>query len=130
MDVGNPSNFIRILEIFHHQFPELKNNLSSFSVTDEETLITIKGVFEKDDYTLDPHGAVGYLALEKYLTDHPNKKGLFLETAHPVKFPDAVEKMIGKKLEIPLAIRSIMSAEKNSIRISPTFNDLRDYLLS
>jgi len=130
MDVGNPSNFIRILEIFHHQFPELKNNLSSYSVTDDETLATIKRVFDKDDYTLDPHGAVGYLALEKYLNDHPDKKGLFLETAHPVKFPDAVENMTGKKLEIPSAIRSIMSAEKKSILMNSAFNDLKGYLLT
>jgi len=130
MDVGSPSNFIRILEIFHHQFPELKNNLSSFTVTDDETLATIKRVFEQYNYTLDPHGAVGYLALEKYLSDHPNKKGLFLETAHPVKFPDAVEKMTGKKLEIPSAIRSIMSSKKKSININPIFNSLKDYLLA
>jgi threonine synthase len=130
MDVGNPSNFIRILEIFHHQFPELKNNVSSFSVTDEETLVTIKRIFEKYNYTLDPHGAVGYLALEKYLKGNQNRKGIFLETAHPVKFPDAVEKMIGKNLEIPAAIRSIMNVEKNSIRINPAFSDLKDYLLT
>ena len=99
MDVGNPSNFIRILEIFHHQFPELKKHLSSFSITDEETMATIKEVDEKFNYLLDPHGAVGYLSLQRYLQDHADKKarlsdgqGIFLETAHPVKFPESVEK--------------------------------------
>ncbi|MEI9908462.1 MAG: threonine synthase [Bacteroidota bacterium] len=90
MDVGNPSNFIRILEIFHHQFPELKNKLSSYSITDEETIHTISEAYKQHSYTLDPHGAVGYLALKRYLEKHPDSKGIFLETAHPVKFPDAV----------------------------------------
>jgi threonine synthase len=129
MDVGNPSNFIRILEIFHHQFPELRNNLSSFSVTDEETLTTIKRIFEKNNYTLDPHGAVGYLALEKYLNDHPNKKGIFLETAHPVKFPDAVEKATGKEIAIPQSISSIMKLEKKSINMDSSYESFKNFLL-
>jgi threonine synthase len=130
MDVGNPSNFVRILEIFHHQFPELKNNLSSFSVSDEETLATIKRVFEDHQYTLDPHGAVGWLALERYLHEQPSKKGIFLETAHPVKFPDAVERMTGKQLEMPPAISSMMSGEKKSILMNAEFSDLKDFLLA
>jgi threonine synthase len=85
MDVGDPSNFIRILEIFKHQFPELKNKLTSYSISDEETIVTIKQVVEQFDYTLDPHGAVGYLALERYLENDSAKKGVFLETAHPDK---------------------------------------------
>lgn len=136
MDVGNPSNFVRILEIFHHQFPELKNNLSSVSITDEETMATIKRVFVENKYTLDPHGAVGYLALEKYLAEHPSEKarlpngrGIFLETAHPVKFPDAVEQAIGNKLDIPSSIVSIMNAEKKSIQMSASYNTFKNFLL-
>ncbi len=101
MDVGNPSNFVRILEIFHHQFPELKNKLSSYTITDQETMDTIKAVYQLENYTLDPHGAVGYLSLLQYLNEHQNEKGIFLETAHPVKFPEAVESCIGKPIEIP-----------------------------
>ena len=97
MDVGNPSNFIRILEIFHHQFPDLAKNLSSYSISDEETMATIKEVYEKANYVLDPHGAVGYLSLRRFLEKHPGRRGIFLETAHPVKFPDAVEKSNRKK---------------------------------
>ncbi|HET9745754.1 MAG TPA: threonine synthase [Chitinophagaceae bacterium] len=129
MDVGNPSNFIRILEIFHHRFPELKNNLSSFRVTDGETLTTIKRIFEKYDYTLDPHGAVGCLALEKYLQIHPNKKGIFLETAHPVKFPEAVENATGKKVDIPSSILSIMKSEKKSIKMPASYELFKNFLL-
>lgn len=129
MDVGNPSNFIRILEISHHRFPELKDNLSSFSVTDEETLKTIKRIFEIYNYTLDPHGAVGYLALEKYLQIHPGKKGIFLETAHPVKFPEAVENATGKKVDIPSSILSIMKSEKRSIKMPASYQLFKNFLL-
>ena len=129
MDVGNPSNFIRILEIFHHQFPELKNNLSSFSINDGETIATIKKVFNQYNYTLDPHGAVGYLALEKYLQAHPNKKGIFLETAHPVKFPEAVEKATGQKVSIPSSILSIMKSEKKSIKMLASYQIFKNFLL-
>jgi threonine synthase len=73
MDVGNPSNFIRILEIFNHQFPDLKNKLSSYSINDTDTLATIKHVYQQYNYLLDPHGAVGYLALKKYLDDAYNE---------------------------------------------------------
>ena len=136
MDVGNPSNFIRILEIFHHQFPELKKHLSSFSITDEETMATIKEVDEKFNYLLDPHGAVGYLSLQRYLQDHADKKarlsdgqGIFLETAHPVKFPESVEKITGRKIEIPETLVSMMKNEKKSTLMKPDYNRLKEYLL-
>jgi threonine synthase len=129
MDVGNPSNFVRILEIFHHQFPELKQHLSSASITDDETLVTIADVHHKYNYLLDPHGAVGYLALERYLQTHPGQKGIFLETAHPVKFPEAVEKVTGKKIEVPDSIANIMQKEKQSILLKAEYKYLREYLL-
>jgi threonine synthase len=129
MDVGNPSNFVRILEIFHHQFPELKNKLSSYSISDDDTVATIKEVYEQTNYLLDPHGAVGYLALEKYLTANPSAKGIFLETAHPVKFPDAVEKITRKKIELPLSIKDIMTQAKKSTKMKAEYIDLKNYLL-
>ncbi len=129
MDVGNPSNFVRILEIFQHQFPALKSKLSSFSVTDAETESVINEVFKKYQYTLDPHGAVGYLALQHYLTQHSNAKGIFLETAHPVKFPEAVEQATGQKIKLPEHISEIMDREKISTVISPEYEALRNFLL-
>ena len=129
MDVGNPSNFVRILEIFHHQFPELQNKLSSYSISDDDTVATIKEVYEQTNYLLDPHGAVGYLALEKYLTANPSAKGIFLETAHPVKFPDAVEKITGKKIELPLSIKDIMTQAKKSTKMKAEYIELKNYLL-
>ncbi|MBL7743588.1 MAG: threonine synthase [Chitinophagaceae bacterium] len=129
MDVGNPSNFVRILEIFQHQFPELKEMLSSCTITDEETVNTIREVYNKHDYTLDPHGAVGYLALKRYLDIHKNDKGLFMETAHPVKFPDAVEQYTGKKPELPVSVQGIMNSKKISTVMKPQYGSLKDYLL-
>ena len=129
MDVGNPSNFIRILEIFHHQFPELAKNLSSYSISDEETIATIKDVYERSTYLLDPHGAVGYLSLKKFLQMHRGRKGIFLETAHPVKFPDAVEAATAKKIEIPPSISSLMKSEKKSIKMSASYESFKNFLL-
>jgi threonine synthase len=129
MDVGNPSNFVRILEIFDHQFPDLKNKLSSYSISDADTIATIKEVYQNHNYLLDPHGAVGYLALKKYLEAHPSEKGVFLETAHPVKFPDAVEVAIGKKIDIPISLKEIMDKEKKSIPLKANYNELKKYLM-
>jgi len=129
MDVGNPSNFVRILEIFKHQFPLLKNKLSAYTITDAETVSTIREVYEKYNYILDPHGAVGYLSLHRYLSAHPGQTGLFLETAHPVKFPEAVESCIGKCIEMPAAVQSLMDKEKQSELIKADYQQFRDYLL-
>lgn len=129
MDVGNPSNFVRILEIFDHRFPELKNILSSATITDTETIATISEVHQQYNYLLDPHGAVGYLALQRYLAGQPGQKGIVLETAHPVKFPEAVENCTGQPIEIPTAVQSIMKKEKKSIIIKTDFGQFKDYLL-
>lgn len=130
MDVGNPSNFVRILEIFNHKFPELKNKLLSYSITDDETIATIKEVYDQHNYLLDPHGAVGYLALKRYLADHPGENGIFLETAHPVKFPGAVEKITGKTIEAPDSVQAIMRSEKKSTQIEAEYEALRDFLMA
>ena len=129
MDVGNPSNFIRILEIFNHQFPEVKNKLSSYSINDTDTIAAIKEVYQNYNYLLDPHGAVGYLALKKYLENDPSRKGIFLETAHPVKFPEAVEETIGKKIDIPFSLKEIMDKEKKSILMKANYDELKKYLI-
>ena len=128
MDVGNPSNFVRILEIFQHQFPELKKKLSSYTITDEETKATIQRVHDETGYLADPHGAVGYLALERFLQDQPGKKGIFLETAHPVKFPEAVEQITGQKIPVPASLQPMMRNEKHSIFIQPDYDELKSYL--
>ena len=87
-------------------------------------------MYKNYEYILDPHGAVGYLALEKYLQEHRESKGFFLETAHPVKFPDAVESILGHPLEIPESVEDLLDKEKKSVKIEPTYQQLKDYLLS
>ena len=129
MDVGNPSNFVRILEIFGNRFPELKNRLSAYTITDAETEATIKRIWEETGYLADPHGAVGYLALERYLQVHEGQKGIFLETAHPVKFPESVERITGQPIPIPEAVSAIMQQEKKSTLIGPDYEALKSYLL-
>lgn len=117
MDVANPSNFVRIMEIFEQQVPELKKKLTAYSINDDETKTTLKAVLDKYQYLLDPHGAVGYNALEQYLTTHPSEKGIVVETAHPVKFYDVVEEVILEKIKMPIYILSQMNAPKNSLLI-------------
>jgi threonine synthase len=129
MDVGDPSNFVRILELFHHRFKDLKNTLSSVSISDEETRQTIKEVYKKEKYLLDPHGAVAYRALQNYLKQNSSQKGYILETAHPVKFYDVVEPVINEKIPIPESVVEVLSKEKQSTFMEPDFENLKEFLL-
>lgn len=130
MDVGNPSNFVRILQLFDQEFRSLKNVMSSFSISDEETLAILKEVYFTTSYLLDPHGAVGYGALKKYLQRYPGKAGIFLETAHPVKFYDVVEPVIRQKVPMPDVINNLLKFKKQSIKMDAKYEELKDYLLS
>jgi len=128
MDVGNPSNFIRIQELFQNEFGDLKEHLSSFSFDDEATKGAIKEVYEITGYIMDPHGAVGYLGLKSFLKENPEYHGTFLETAHPVKFLETVENVIGKKLKIPESIQTIIKKEKQAKEIG-NYSYLKEFLL-
>jgi threonine synthase len=142
MDVGNPSNFVRILEIFAKKLtspdayapspnaPSLKSILSSESISDEETVATILDLYTRHHYLPDPHGAVGYLALQRYLAAHPGAKGIFLETAHPVKFYDVVEPLIGSTIPLPANVKTLLNRQKHSVRIASDYAQLKEYLLS
>lgn len=128
MDVGDPSNFVRIRHLFQDDFEALSKHLSSYTFTDEQTREAMKHIHKASNYIADPHGAVGYLGLKKYQEKHPDTYGIFLETAHPVKFLDVVEGTIGKRLEIPPQIHYVMDKEKKSIPIKK-YEDLKNYLL-
>ena len=128
MDVGNPSNFVRILELFDNEFNSLSQQLSSFSYSDDETRKAIKEIKQKYNYVMDPHGAVGYLGLRDFLAENPEYYGTFLETAHPVKFLETVEEVIGEKAEIPDSIKEVMNKEKKSFEISD-YAELKDFLM-
>ncbi len=133
MDVGNPSNFIRILELFHQQYQDLKNVFSSISISDTITSQTITKVYQQYNYTLDPHGSVAYYALEQYLNNSPSGvrgKGLILETAHPIKFPDTVEQATGIAPDYPEQVKHLLNQEKLSIVMDAKFEDLKAWLMS
>ncbi len=128
MDVGNPSNFIRIQQLFNNDFKNLKTAFSSYSFSDNDTRDAMKQIFKNSGYITDPHGAVGYLGLERHqLKD--NEYGVFLETAHPVKFLDVVESTLNKKIEVPTHIQSLILKEKKSIKIS-SYHELKTFLQS
>ena len=128
MDVGDPSNFIRIREIYGDDFDLIKKNLSSFSFSDELTKAAMEKVYHESGYVMDPHGAVGYLGLKQYMKNHQDTQGIFLETAHPVKFLEVVEPVIGKQIEFPEQIKNIMNRTKEADFIS-NYQQLKDYLL-
>ena len=124
MDVSSPSNFVRIQEMFQN-FKDLSKIMSSYSFDDIETLKMLKNVYEDKNYVLDPHGAVGYLGLKKYLSINPEKIGIFLETAHPIKFSKDVEEVIKIKLDIPEEINKILLKEKKYIDIDD-YSDFKE----
>lgn len=129
MDVGDPSNFIRILELFDNHFPNLKNVLSAYRINDEQTKEAIQKLYEEYNYLSDPHGAVGYVALQQYLDHYPGKQGIFLETAHPVKFYDVVEPLLKIKLPVPDVVREIMNQAKQATMIEPAYGALKTFVL-
>jgi len=127
MDVGDPSNFIRIQEIYKTD-EKLKENISSYSFTDDETREAMKEIKKKSNYIADPHGAVGYLGLKKYLKNNKGQ-GIFVETAHPVKFLDVVEPVLNETIKLPKQIKKVVNKKKVSIKIS-SYDELKKYLLN
>jgi len=128
MDVAEPSNFIRILELFHQETGELRNLLSSYRISDEETVATIQEVYKAYQYLADPHGAVGFLALQRWLDKHPGNKGFFLETAHPVKFPDAIVQATGQQVPIPESLTPLLRRDKKSVLLPASYEELSTFL--
>jgi threonine synthase len=127
MDVGNPSNFIRIQAMYKNDLSEFKKDFSSFSFSDTETEIALQTIYKSSGYIAEPHGVVGYLGLKKELENHPSDIGIFLETAHPIKFLDVVESLLNVKLPIPSQIQSVLNKEKLSFKIK-TFEDFKAFL--
>jgi threonine synthase len=130
MDVGNPSNFVRILEILENNFPALTKVLSSYSIDDTTTKTTIARVYKTNNYTLDPHGAVAFAAAEIYLAKHPQAKTIILETAHPVKFPEVVEEAIGEKIVIPASVEFLFDKEKISIPLAANYAAFKNWMIA
>ncbi|MEK9516462.1 MAG: threonine synthase [Flavobacteriaceae bacterium] len=129
MDVGNPSNFVRIQKIFNNDAVKMKKNLSGYRYTDQETRKALKEIYDLKNYIADPHGAVGYLGLKEYLNEQKEDLyGVFLETAHPVKFLDSVNKTLKLEVEIPERLKDTLAKEKVSVTIKD-YSELKAYLL-
>ena len=127
MDVGNPSNFIRIQELFHQDINALKQAFSSYAFTDDTTRNAMKTIYEQSGYIADPHGAVGYLGAKEYQQQHPNSLCIFLETAHPVKFLDVVESTLPVKVAIPEQIKEVLDKSKEATFIR-SYDELKAFL--
>ena len=130
MDVSDPSNFVRIQKIFNNDIQKIKKMIKTYSFNDNQTREAIKDVYNRNNYLMDPHSAIGYLGIKSYLSNHSNNSsGIFLSTAHPIKFKEQVEKSIGKEIPMPSRLKGIMGKTKRCIEIN-SYNDLKDQLLS
>jgi len=129
MDVGNPSNFARMLDLYHHDFEKLSSDITGYSFTDDETKKAMNDVYKNSNYILDPHGAVGYLGLKRYQTKYSKSAGVFLETAHPAKFLETVSQTLKQPVEIPDLLKNYLLKEKKTINVSSEFTDFKKILL-
>jgi threonine synthase len=143
MDVGNPSNFVRILEILENNYPALTKALSSYSINDATTKATIASVYKNYNYTLDPHGAVAFAAAEIYLANLEKNntssnaqnntnslKAIILETAHPVKFPEVVEEAIGQTIAIPDSVKYLLDKKKVSTALASNYDAFKNWFIA
>lgn len=132
MDVGNPSNFARMLALFDNDAAAMRKEIHGYAFTDAQTTEKIREIFRDFDYVLDPHGAVGLLGLEAYLNahNHPRAAGIFFETAHPAKFKEIVEEAIDAEIALPEALEEPFRKTPHAIPISKEYNSLKDILTS
>ncbi len=128
MDVGDPSNFDRILDLFNHRHEWITRHLQGYSYTDTEIREIIGRVYRESGYLCDPHGATGYQAAKSYRKEHPEQTGIFLETAHPAKFRESVEEVIGKEVELPERLAAFAGREKQSLPIEAEYVKFKEYL--
>jgi threonine synthase len=128
MDVGNPSNFARILDLYHHSHAAVSADISGASYNDGQICETVKNVYQKTRYLLDPHGACAYRALEEFLQS--GQMGVFSETAHPAKFLETVEAITGSQIKIPAKLQEFMKGEKNCLSLPKEFAVFKQYMLT
>ena len=131
MDVGDPSNWVRIMDLFKGDDANLKKLLIAYSFTDEETLNAIEKVYSEQHYIMCPHTAIAWLASKQWLNDHPNETAelVFLSTAHPCKFPDIFSKEIAAKIEVPVQVQELEGRERLAVSLDRDFEGFKNYLL-
>ncbi len=130
MDVGNPSNFSRIVDLYDHDLKALSEHVHGFTFSDEKTRRVISHIYKKTGYIMDPHGAVGYLGLQEYRRVDSGSVGVFLGTAHPAKFLDVVGPLVSESVVIPERLSKVLKQIKQSIPLSSSFGEFKDYLLA
>ena len=128
MDVGDPSNFARILDLYKSSHTEICNHISGATYSDDEIAATMKKCYEQTGYVLDPHGACGYQALKDNLKD--GETGVFLETAHPAKFKEKVDAILSTDIEIPTRLADFMKGKKQSLEMAADFSAFKQFLLN
>ncbi len=128
MDVGDPSNFARVLALYKASHAAICNEISGVSYNDTQIAESVANTYQSMGYLLDPHGACGYRALEEMLQE--GETGVFLETAHPAKFLDTVEGIIGQNVEIPAPLQAFMKGTKQSIELPVTFAEFKEFLIN
>lgn len=129
MDVTDPSNFVRILQLFAQNERGLKASLTAYRFTDEETVAAMEEVCSKHQYLMDPHGAVGYLGLKKYMQSHPGHTGIFLETAHPVKFANTMPEDLQKEIDTPERVMQLFDKQKVSVKMDADYEQMKAWLM-
>ena len=126
MDVGNPSNFARMMDIYDHSLEAIQNDIEGHAFTDAQTTEVMKSVSDRYGYILDPHGAIGYLGLKRYMDENPDQfNGIFLETAHPAKFKDAVENAIHQSIALPATLEKFAKGKKNAVLTSNEYAEFK-----
>ena len=128
MDVGDPSNFARIYDLYGKDWKAIRTDISGATYTDEQIADTMRQVFKTTGYVCDPHGACGFRALSERLRD--GETGVFLETAHPAKFKQTVDNILGSDIEIPAKLQAFMNGKKQSVAMSSDFKAFKQFLLS
>ena len=128
MDVGDPSNFARVLALYGGSHKDIAGHIGGATYTDDQIKETLKECYERTGYLLDPHGTCGYRALREQL--QPGEYGVFLETAHPAKFKEKVDAITGGDVEIPARLQAFMKGTKQSVELSKDYADFREFLFN
>ena len=128
MDVGDPSNFARVYDLYHKEYAAICADISGATYSDKQIAETMREVYQQTGYVCDPHGACGYRALAEGLKN--DEIGIFLETAHPAKFKTTVDEILGSDIEIPAKLQAFMQGKKQSVPMSKDFTDFKAYLMS
>lgn len=129
MDVGNPSNFVRLLALYNGDYSALTKDISGYYLNDDDDRTTIQHIFNEFKYVADPHGAIGYAAIKDFQIDNPDYVGIYLETAHPAKFLNVMEPVLSVQVEIPERLKELTSKDKKADLLPAEFHRFKDWLI-